>query len=547
VTLGVFQSCETLDLDVVDSPNAVNPTTADVDLFINAIQLRLTDFIDGVEGSGFDGISEFGMEPVRMIHGFGPSYRELNDPADFNQLWGTAYSSALADIRAMTPLAVEAELYTHIAISQVIEAYIMMTLVDFFGDVPYTEAARGNEGIFNPVADSGESIYAAADQLLIDAIANFDLDEVNLPTNDVYYNGDESKWKKLANTLRLKLYLQTRLVDSNATSVINGLISDGDLILDTADDFQFQYSTSAAAPDSRHPFFEKTYSGTGPSSDFYMANYYMDLLENGQPTSDPRTRYYFYRQVGDFSGANVVTNDCVTQNRPAWYSADEVYCTVGDGFWGRDHLNPDGIPPDQQFRAMFGVYPVGGAFDDDSFRNVSGSTAINEGLQGAGINPIMLASYTNFMLAEAALTLGTTGDAATYLEAGMRESITKTMIFSASVANGSSFIPTSGAIDTYIASVMAEYNGGSDDDKLRVIVEQYFIALWTNGVEAYNTYRRTGHPSDIQPAVELSDPGVFQRSNWYPATAADNNINLTQKDGVTAPVFWDTNPASLFR
>ena len=35
--LGVFQSCETLDLDVVDSPNAVNPTTADVDLFINAI------------------------------------------------------------------------------------------------------------------------------------------------------------------------------------------------------------------------------------------------------------------------------------------------------------------------------------------------------------------------------------------------------------------------------------------------------------------------------------------------------------------------------
>ena len=259
MALGVFQSCETTNLDVIDSPNAVNPTTADVDLFINAIQLRLTDFIDGVEGSGFDGISEFGMEPVRMLHGFGPSYREMNDPNDFSQLWGTAYSSALADIRAMTPLAEEGELYTHIAISQIVEAYIMMTLVDFFGDVPYTEAARGAEGIFNPIADSGESIYAAADQLLIDAIANLDLQEVNLPANDLYYNGDESKWKKLANTLRLKLYLQTRLVDgANATSVINGLISGGDLILSTADDFQFQYSTSAAAPDSRHPFFEKT-------------------------------------------------------------------------------------------------------------------------------------------------------------------------------------------------------------------------------------------------------------------------------------------------
>ena len=96
-----------------------------------------------------------------------------------------------------------------------------------------------------------------------------------------------------------------------------------------------------------------------------------------------------------------------------------------------------------------------------------------------------------------------------------------------------------------MADVLGEYNGGSDDDKMRVIVEQYFIALWTNGVEAYNTYRRTGQPSDIQPALDLQDPGVFARSHWYPAAAADNNSNLTQKEGVTSPVFWDTNPANL--
>ena len=74
-------------------------------------------------------------------------------------------------------------------------------------------------------------------------------------------------------------------------------------------------------------------------------------------------------------------------------------------------------------RTVFGVYPVGGPFDDDSFRNVSGSAAVSEGLIGAGISPIMMASYTNFMLAEAALTLGTTGSARTYLENGGKRNL----------------------------------------------------------------------------------------------------------------------------
>jgi len=547
-----FQGCETLDVNVVDSPNAVNPSSADSDLYINAIQLRLTDFITGKEGSNFDGMSEFGMEAVRMIHGFGPSYRELNDPADFNQIWGTAYSDIIADIRAMTPIAIEKGQHTHVAIGQIVESYVMMTLVDFFGDVPYSEIAQGSEGVFNPVLDAGASVYEAVDLLLADAVTNLNMEELSSPSLDLYYGGNENQWKKLANTLRLKLHLQKRLVDEvTSKSIINSLITAGDLILDAADDFQFQYSTSSSAPDSRHPYFEKNFGGAGPNSDFYFSNYYMNLLANNYSTADPRTRYYFYRQVSDFSGASVVTKECSTQDKPSYYSANDIFCVVPntngyDGFWGRDHLDNDGIPPDEQFRTLFGVYPTGGPFDDDSDRNVSGSTAPNEGLQGAGISPIILSSFTHFMLAEAALTLETNGDSGTHLESGIRASITKTMSFGANLANAdettASFIPTSGYIDDYITEVMTEYNAGSNSIKLKVIAEQYFIALWGNGIEAYNTYRRTGQPADLQPAHDLSDPGVFVRSHWYPATAADNNINVNQKTDVTEPVFWDTNP-----
>jgi len=549
LTIGIIiNGCETTSLTVQDSPNALNPSTADVDFFLNNIQQGLAAFITGYEGSGFDGMSEFGMEATRMLAAInGNTYRSISDPGDFDEVWATAYSNVLEDIKAMNAVALPAEQYTHVAIGEIVESYIMMTLVDFFGDVPYSEALQGNEGIFNPIVDSGASIYEAADALLVDAIENLNKTEIALPTTDLYYNGDESKWIKAANTMRLKLYLQTRLVNSSqSTSVINSLVSGGNLIMNSGDDFQFQWSTNSSAPDSRHPYFDKNLDGQGPDSDFIMANFYMDLLANEYSEPDPRIRYYFYRQVGDFSGSNVVTNSCSTQNKPAWYGPDDNFCYVPDtnglnGYWGWDHLRGDGIPPHQQFVTMFGVYPIGGPYDDDSFRNISGSTAVSEGLMGAGITPILLGSYTNFMLAEAALTLGTTGDARTYLEEGMRESINKVMLFGQTLATGPT-VPTSTDIDDYVSDVLDIYDNGSDTDKLRVIVQQYFVALWGNGIEAYNTYRRTGQPDNLQPAARVADPGTYVRSNWYPQTATDSNSNLVQKADVSTPVFWDTNP-----
>ncbi|MFX0555152.1 SusD/RagB family nutrient-binding outer membrane lipoprotein [Maribacter sp. CXY002] len=551
--VALLVGCDTTELAVVPSPNALNPEQASVDFFLNQIQQQVAEIHSGEEDRNENGLSQFGMQPVRMLNGGGPTYRELNDPTDFDRVWDNVYARALIDIRTMNPLAEGAGQYTHIAIGQILEAYIMMSMVDFFGDVPYSEAVKGGEGILNPIVDSGASIYLALDQLLMDAITNLNKDELTLPTNDLYYNGDESKWKKAANTMRLKLYLQTRLANeegfgpSTSTSVINSLISSNQLILDSSEDFQFQWATSNAAPDSRHPYFTANFDGQGPSSDFYLCNYYMNLLANQYGDADPRIRYYFYRQVGDFSGADVVTKECFTEvSTPSWWASNEPYCVVPningfDGLWGRNHLDNDGIPPDQQFRTLFGVYPVGGPFDDNSFRNVSGSAAVNEGLAGAGISPMLMSSYTYFMLAEASLTLGTTGDARTYMENGIRQSISKVISFGSSLATNSGVVPTQTEIDDHILDILNAYDAGNETDKLRIIVEQYFIALWGNGIEAYNTYRRTGQPDNLTPGFFLADSGTFLRSNWYSQTAADNNTNLTQKSAPDTPVFWDTN------
>ena len=340
ISIGFLAGCDTTELGVIPSPNELNPQQASVDFFLNQIQQQVAELHSGEEDRNEFGLSQLGMNPVRMMNGAGPTYRELYDPVDFDRLWDNVYARALIDIRTMNPLAEEAGQFTHIAIGQILEAYIMMTMVDFFGDVPYSEAVSGGAGILNPVLDPGASIYAAADQLLLDAINNLGKTELVLPTNDLFYGGDESKWVKAANTMRLKLYLQTRIAGdggfgaATSTSVINELIADNRLILDTADDMQFQWATSNAAPDSRHPYFAANFDGAGPDSDFYMCNYYMNLLANQYGDADPRIRYYFYRQVGDFSGADVVTKECVTEiSTPSWWAPEEPLLPCSQYQW----------------------------------------------------------------------------------------------------------------------------------------------------------------------------------------------------------------------
>lgn len=530
-------ACESTQLGLLDNPNALTPEQADIDLFLNNIQLGTVFFYESDNTDNENSVNEMGQKVCRLLAmTAGNQYVNAYTPIDMDEIWEDAYSDVLIDVRTMVPLAEEAELWTHVAIGQLLEAYVAMTLVDYFGDVPYFTALQG-AGNLNPAPDSGAEIYAALEVLIDQAIANLNKTELALPTNDVFYGGDESKWIKFANTLKLKMYIQTRLVDSSVGAKINALIAGGNLMDSSADDFKFQYSSVDANPDSRHPIFSDNFD-QGKTD--YQSVWFMNLLALDRSIPDPRIRYYIYRQELDFSEADNQTKECVNENPPPHYRPYDPFCTVGDGYWGRDHGDDDGIPPDDDLVALHGPYPVGGPFD-----NNSGANALNRnvGLQGAGISPIMMSSFTDFMLAEAALTLGTTGNARTYLETGMRESIKTVMDFGASLAAAApTFIPTQANIDTYVNEVLADYDSADNDGKLEIIVEQYFIALFGNGVEAYSTYKRTGYP-DMQPTI-VPNPGIFMRTFPYPNNFVNQNSSASQKP-ISTQVFWDTNPADF--
>lgn len=526
-------SCETLELELVDDPNALNSTNASPDFYLNAIQLDLAEF--------FNDVTERGMETTRILHMFGPLYQNAYAPSAGDFAWDKAYAGILADVRSLAPLANEQELYMHLGIAQVAEAYVMATMVDTFGDVPYSESIDGVS--FNPVADPGLQTYQAMHTVLDNAIANFNKEELRKPNTDFFYNGDKDKWINLANTLKLKLYLQTRLVtEAESVAGINAIIASGNYIQSPAGDFKFQYGTVDNNPDSRHPFFARNFvEGTGVTD--YMSNTYMDMLLNGKSMEDPRVRYYFYRQRGT-NAQNTVEQSCFGGLPPAHIGFSSIFCNLTDnpGYWGRDHGYDFGIPPDTGARSSWGLYPVGGKFDDSSFEAIPDR---NIGTKGSGFEPIMMSSFVDFMLAEAALTIGTTGDARTYLENGINKSISTVTSFRTDLVTDMSMAPTDGEIAAYVAEVLADYDAANADQKLNIIMTEYWIALWGNGVEAYNSYRRTGKPDTLQQLVrEPSDN--FLRSFWYPDVYVNQNLNADQKPDVFQKVFWDTNPDNGF-
>ena len=534
-------SCETFELERLDDPDRISLTQADLDFFLNSNQVNLAEFFQGQIGVD-GGMSEPGMEATRMIHMFGPLYQNAYTANQFDGEWEIAYSTILSNNRALQPLAEEQEAFQHLGIAQIIEAYVITTLVDYFGDVPYSEAVAG---VSNPSRDSGSEVYEQMISLLDSAITNLNLTSARTYSSDLFYGGDSEKWIKFANTLKLKIYVQSRLVNTNSTSGINAIINAGDYITSAADDFEFNWSANDNNPDSRHPIFARNFDSPGVITD-YMSNHFMEELNagvNDKTVVDPRLRYYFYRQANR-NAVNTTEQDCFGSLPPEHYGFSIPFCTSNfAGYWGRDHGDDGGIPPDTGFRATWGVYPVGGRFDDNSF-----SPIVDRGIgsQGAGISPIMLSSFVQFMLAESALTLGTSGDALTYLTEGITQSINKVMTFGSAQAGGSPLAPSQSDIDDYINEIRMNFmNATSDDEKLNIIMTEYFIALYGNGVEAYNSYRRTGKPDDLQP-LRAADVNNYLRSFFYPTTSVSNNSNSTQKEEVTEQVFWDTNPANGF-
>jgi len=117
------------------------------------------------------------------------------------------YIGPLKDLEGL--IAASAESPHFLGVAQTLKAIGYATMVDCFGDIPFSEASAGDALTknINPKFDKDADIYAACIKLLDDAIANFAKGSPVPVTGDLIYNGNIANWTKAAKTIKLKLLM----------------------------------------------------------------------------------------------------------------------------------------------------------------------------------------------------------------------------------------------------------------------------------------------------------------------------------------------------
>ncbi|HUQ66817.1 MAG TPA: SusD/RagB family nutrient-binding outer membrane lipoprotein [Flavitalea sp.] len=169
-----------------------------------------------------------------------------------------------------------------IATARIMKAYILWTITDRWGDVPYFEALKGSENL-SPVYDTQETIYKDLIKELREASAQFQPAAAKTQ-GDIIYAGDVSKWRKFANSLRMLMALRTSKVypganDFAATEFRAAFQDAAGYIATNADNFTVRYPGTVAA--FSNPWWG-LYNGR---TDFAESKFMTDLMAS---LSDPR-------------------------------------------------------------------------------------------------------------------------------------------------------------------------------------------------------------------------------------------------------------------
>jgi hypothetical protein len=126
--------------------------------------------------------------------------------------WNTYYRW-LKNIKEMHDASVKAEDPNYQAIAMTLNAWVASNLTDVFGDVPYSEALRGDEQMFYPKFDKQEVIYSKLLNDLDSANKLFNTSRTMVYGTDILFANNVSRWKKFCNSLHLRLLL--RLSNTN--------------------------------------------------------------------------------------------------------------------------------------------------------------------------------------------------------------------------------------------------------------------------------------------------------------------------------------------
>jgi len=146
-----------------------------------------------------------------------------------NSTWNTYYKW-LGNIREVELAAniAGANRGNYRAIALTMKAWAGAMLTDCFGDIPFSEAVQGENGVFKPVFDTQKEIYTQMLKDLDTANALFNPGDKLVYGTEMLYNNDVAKWQRFCNSLHLRLLLRvSNKPEMNAAAKMKEILADG--------------------------------------------------------------------------------------------------------------------------------------------------------------------------------------------------------------------------------------------------------------------------------------------------------------------------------
>ncbi len=400
-------------------------------------------------------------------------------------------------------------------VALVIKSWIYSYLTDAYGDVPYADSVKGiSDGNITPEFTPQQQIY---DGLLTDLkTANSVLKGVNNISGDILYGGDVLKWRKFANSLRLRLLMRISSVDqAKATAGMNEIASDPatyPIFEGNADNAALQWNS-----DNPQPKYN-TRSGS-----FDEVRLSLTLETRLKALND--RRIIVYAQPTSNSGKGIYSDNL------------DDYVGMPNGLDDAKALgySPSGNPDESgsNFISRLGVLLTCRACDVENASPTASQTII------------MDYAELQFILAEAReRNFITVGDAAEYYENGIRASFSYYLDrinvggWNEIAADLSSF-----DLDGYMAQAAVAYGA----QNLEKIALQKWIALFYTGFEAWSDWRRTGMPEIVPGADAANDKKVPVRFLYPNEVKSTNNANYQAAvarqgaDNLNTKLWWDVD------
>jgi len=357
------------------------------------------------------------------------------------------YNNSLLQVKKMEEEATRTEASAYVALAKFFRAYYFYGLTLKFGDIPYSEALKGqSDAQYAPKYDTQEDVFAGILQNLTDA--DKELEEVggNVIDGDIIYNGDAGQWRKLVNSFHLKVLMTLSHHSTVGTHNIKNefkTIVEKPLMESIEDNGQLVYLDQSGC---RYPQFNAQWSG------YYMDGTYIDRMAERK---DPRLFLF-----------------CLRTNIAATAGQDVTDFTAYAG-------GDPAVPYGENITLV-----KEGKISQISDRFRTNPTA----------EPTMLMGYAELqqVLAEAAVREWISGDAGQYYENGVKASF---LFYETYATDYAQYVSTDAALQ-YLQEDLVKFSDDlTTEQKIeRIILQKYLVDFYQGDWDGFFEHLRTGYP-----------------------------------------------------